>query len=71
MPSQTIDRANRSRYEEEGSITLSQRAYKEAEEHLAQYKKPGLADDIIKELVRLMEEEARKYGMDKLPEREE
>ncbi|HEQ99892.1 MAG TPA: hypothetical protein ENO22_11195 [candidate division Zixibacteria bacterium] len=71
MPSQTIDRANRSRYEEEGGLTLNQRAHQEAEEHLAGYKKPGLADDTVKDLVRLMEEEAKKYGMDKLPEREE
>ncbi|MBD3218907.1 MAG: hypothetical protein GF310_11570 [candidate division Zixibacteria bacterium] len=71
MPSQTIDRANRARYEEEGGLTLKQRAHKEAEEYLAEYEKPGLSEDVVKELIRLMEEEAKKYGMDKLPDREE
>ncbi len=70
MPTQTIDRANRARYEEEGGLTLKQRAHKEAEEYLAEYEKPGLSDDVIKELIRLMEEEAKKHGMDKLPDRE-
>jgi trimethylamine--corrinoid protein Co-methyltransferase len=70
MPSQTIDRANRARYEEEGGLTLKQRAHKEAEEYLEEYEKPGLSDDIVREMIQLMEEEAKKYGMDKLPDRE-
>jgi trimethylamine--corrinoid protein Co-methyltransferase len=69
MPSQSIDRANRSRWEEEGSLTLAQRAHAEAEEILSQYQPPELPDDVSKELIRLMEDEAKRCGMDRLPER--
>ncbi len=69
MPSQTIDRANHSRWEEEGSLTLAQRAHSEAEEILSHYQPPELTDDVANGLTRLMEDEAKRCGMDRLPER--
>lgn len=70
MPKPVIDRANRSRYEEEGSQTLAQRAHQEIEEILADYQPSGLDEDKLDDLVSLMQAEAKKYGMDKLPDRE-
>ena len=69
MPSPIIDRAQRSRWEEEGSLTLLQRAHGEIERIIAQSKPCALEDDKKAELIRIMEEEAKRYGMDKLPER--
>jgi len=70
MPSAVIDRANRSRYEEEGSQTLAQRAHREMEEILADYQPSGIDDDTRAELINLIGAEAKKHGMDKLPDRE-
>ena len=68
FPGPAIDRANRSRWQEEGSLTLNERAHNEVERLVAEHKPVGLADDIKKELTKLMETEARRYEMDKLPE---
>jgi trimethylamine--corrinoid protein Co-methyltransferase len=71
MPSAVIDRAQRSRWEEEGSLTLRQRAHNEVERIVKETRPSGLSDSIKTELVKLMEQEAKRYGMDKLPERDE
>ncbi len=63
-----LDRANRSRWLEEGSRTLGERAHEEVESHIAAYEPPGISDDVRGELVRLMEEAAFRAGSDKLPE---
>ena len=68
FPSPVIDRANRSRWKEEGGFSLGERARKEVEKHIREYEPVGLNDDIIKELTRLMGIEARRVGMEKLPE---
>lgn len=68
FPGPVIDRANRSRWQEEGSRTLSERAHEEVEKMIAEYEPVKLSDDSKAELVRLMETEAQRYGMDKLPE---
>lgn len=67
MPGPTIDRANRSRWEQEGELTLGERARAEIEKHLANYQPSSLPEDIRAELTRLMEHEAARYGMDGLP----
>ncbi len=69
FPGPVIDRANRSRWEAEGGLTLEQRAHDEVEKLLGSYEPSNLPDDNKKELIRLMEEEARRYGQDELPER--
>ena len=67
FPGPAIDRANRSRWSEEGSLTLSQRAHKEVEKLISTWTPVRLNDDVKTELTRLMESEARRYGMNKLP----
>jgi trimethylamine--corrinoid protein Co-methyltransferase len=68
FPGPVINRANRSRWEEEGSLTLHQRAEREIEKILSSFKPTRLADDKRNELTKRMETEARKYGMTKLPQ---
>jgi trimethylamine--corrinoid protein Co-methyltransferase len=67
MPGRVIDRANRSRWREEGGLSLHERARQEVERLVAAYEPPGLPDDVSRELTRLMQHEARRYGMDRLP----
>lgn len=68
FPGPVIDRANRSRWEEEGSLTLSERAHREISKLVAEHEPVGLSDDVKSEMTRLISAEARRYGMDKLPE---
>jgi trimethylamine--corrinoid protein Co-methyltransferase len=67
FPGPTIDRANRSRWQEEGSLTIGERAHREVERIVAEYEPVALPDDIKRELARLMEAEAGRYGMERLP----
>ena len=62
-----IDRANRSRWQEEGRLTLRQRASREVERLLTAYQPSQLPDDTKAELTERMAHEARRYGMDRLP----
>ncbi len=71
FPGPVIDRANRPRWEAEGRLTLAERARSEVEKLLAAYEPSGLDDDRKKELVSLMEAEAKRCGQDSLPERPE
>lgn len=68
LPGPTIDRANRSRWQEEGSRTLGERATEQVEMLVARHQPVRLADEILRELTSLMEREARRHGMDRLPE---
>ncbi|MEE9554539.1 MAG: trimethylamine methyltransferase family protein [candidate division Zixibacteria bacterium] len=67
FPSPVIDRANRSRWKEEGGVSLEKRASKEIEKHAADYEPVKISGDVISELTRLMKAEGRRVGMDKLP----
>jgi trimethylamine--corrinoid protein Co-methyltransferase len=67
FPGPTIDRANRSRWLEEGGQTLGERARSEVDRIVDEYQPVGLADDVRRELTGLMEREARRLGMDRLP----
>ncbi|MBI4811104.1 MAG: trimethylamine methyltransferase family protein [Ignavibacteriales bacterium] len=67
IPGTVISRANRSRWEEEGSTTVGQRAMIEIEKHIKAWQPTNLPDNVKKELTVLMENESRKYGMTKLP----
>jgi trimethylamine--corrinoid protein Co-methyltransferase len=69
FPGVTIDRANRSRWQDEGGRTLGQRAHNEVERLLTQYTPSSLSDDVKTELTRRMASEAKRYGMDALPYR--
>jgi len=67
FPGPVIDRANRSRWQEEGSLTLSERANHEVKRLLEGYRPTALADDIKGTLTRLMRGEARRFLMRELP----
>jgi len=70
-PGPVIERANRSRWEAEGSRTLGERAHAEVERHVAAYEPSRLPDGTKAEMVRRMEAEARRHGMDALPAHED
>jgi len=69
MPGPVIDRANRSRWKEEGGLSLGDRAHQEVERLVTSYRPPELPEEVREELIRLMSREARRYGQDYLPER--
>jgi trimethylamine--corrinoid protein Co-methyltransferase len=67
FPGAVIDRANSSRWAEEGSLTIDDRAKMEIERLLKAWEPTGLSDDVLAEMTGLMKAEAAKYGMDSLP----
>jgi trimethylamine--corrinoid protein Co-methyltransferase len=67
FPGAAIDRANRARWHEEGGVSLAVRSHNEVERLLGEYEPSSLSDDRKRELTRLMEVEAGRYGMDRLP----
>ncbi len=69
FPGPVIDRANLSRWRAEGSLTLGQRAEREVERLVGAWQPSRLAAERKRELVRLMEGDARRWGMEKLPPR--
>lgn len=69
IPKTVLDRANRARWKEEGASTLGRRAHHTVEKLIKGYQPTKLSSDIKKELIKLMEKEARRYGMNKLPQR--
>ncbi len=70
FPGPVIERANLSRWREEGSTTLDERARTEVSRHLSEYEPSRLNEDARRELTRLMTTEAARYGMDELPARD-
>lgn len=68
FPGQVIDRANRSRWQEEGSLPLKERAHREVERIIGQYEPIALPEETKRDMKKLMESEARHFGMDRLPE---
>jgi trimethylamine--corrinoid protein Co-methyltransferase len=70
FPGATIDRANRSRWMEEGGLTLKERAAIEIEKMVENYEPTRLDHSVKSELTRLMTSEAIRHGMSKLPELE-
>jgi trimethylamine--corrinoid protein Co-methyltransferase len=69
FPGRVIDRANLSRWREDGSLTLGQRANQEVERLVGAWSPSRLAVERKKELCSLMEKEGRRWGMEKLPPR--
>jgi len=67
FPGAVIDRANRSRWQEEGSLSLRERAHREVERLAAEHQPSRLPEEVKGEMKRLMAHEARRFGMDALP----
>ncbi len=70
FPGPVIERANLSRWRAEGRTTLGERAHREVVRHLEAYEPSRLASDVKEELIELMSAEARRHGLDELPDRE-
>jgi trimethylamine--corrinoid protein Co-methyltransferase len=66
-PSPVIDRASRARWLKDGQVTLRQRASREVERLVTKYTPSRLPEETKRELTRLMESEARRHGMERLP----
>lgn len=67
FPGPVINRANRARWEAEGSPTLPERARREIAKILKSYTPSRIPDDVRGELTKLMEAEGRRFGMQQLP----
>ena len=70
LPGPAIDRANRSRWQEDGGLTLGERAHREVDRLIDAYEPSRLPESTKRELTRLMATEARHCGMGELPHRE-
>lgn len=69
FPGKVIDRANLSRWQEEGGLSLGERALSEVNRIIDAYQPSRLSDDIKNQLTERMKSEAHKYDMEKLPQR--
>ena len=67
FPGPSIDRANRARWQEEGSQTLRERAHSEVQRLIAGYQPPELPDSVKADLTERMEHEARRWDVARLP----
>ncbi len=68
FPGRVIDRANRARWQEEGGLTLGARAREEVTRLVGDYVPSRLSDAVKTELTRLMTTDARRHGLDALPQ---
>lgn len=67
FPGPVIDRANRSRWQEEGGRSLLERARDEVRRLIDDYEPPGLPESVRRDLTERMGAEAKRFGMDALP----
>lgn len=68
LPGAVIDRANRTRWHEEGALTLLDRARHEVDKLLSRYEPSRLSEEKKKELKKTMLNEAQRCGMNTLPD---
>lgn len=67
FPGPVIDRARRERWEQDGSLTVAERAHRQVERLLETYAPSRLPEGTQRELTKRMEHEARRYGLERLP----
>jgi len=68
LPGPVIDRANRTRWQEEGGVTLIERARREIDRLIKSYIPSRLAESTQNDLKKIMLREARRCGMTELPD---
>ena len=68
FPGPVIDRANRSRWQEEGGLTLGESAHREVERLIEEHQPVRLSAEVKRQLTELMKAEAQRYGIQSLPE---
>ena len=66
-PGSVIDRDDKDVWIEKGATTAEERAHREVERILASHRPLPLSEEIDRELVQIMEKEAKRYGLEKLP----
>ncbi len=67
LPGPVIDRATRTRWQEEGRVSLTERAHREVERLISEYVPSRLPESVRSELTKLMQTEAHGHGMQTLP----
>jgi len=67
-PGKIIERSNHSHWINEGEQTINQRAETQVKKLIDSYGESQLLEESQKELIKLMQAEARLYGMEKLPD---
>lgn len=67
FPGAVIDRVGLERWQEQGSLSIENRAGQEVERLIEEYQPSSLAPEVKVELTKIMEAEARRCGMEKLP----
>ena len=70
FPGPVINRANHARWLEDGGLSMRERAAREVERLVREAEPSRLPKENRAQMTELMEAEARKWGMDRLPERE-
>jgi len=69
FPGPAIDRANRERWKQQGAMDLNARLHNEVNKLLKTYQPSRLPETTKQDLVKLMEEEARRHGQEHPPQR--
>jgi trimethylamine--corrinoid protein Co-methyltransferase len=69
-PGPAIERANQQRWQQQGATETNARLGNEVNKLLKSYQPSALPETTKKDLVKLMEKEARRYGQDQLPLRQ-
>jgi trimethylamine:corrinoid methyltransferase-like protein len=69
-PGPAIERANQQRWQQRGATETNARLHDEVKKLLKSYQPSALPETTKKDLVKLMEKEARRYGQDQLPLRQ-
>jgi trimethylamine--corrinoid protein Co-methyltransferase len=67
IPGNVIDRTTCARWREQGSQTLGERAHSKVKQLIDSYQPSRLHQDIKNQLIQIMESEAKRNGMEKLP----
>jgi trimethylamine:corrinoid methyltransferase-like protein len=69
FPDPLIERANLSRWQEDGALTVARKAQLKADALVASWEKPGLSDEVEHNLIERMTAAAAEHGQDVLPDR--
>ncbi len=69
FPDPVIERANLSRWLEEGALTVAQKARARADALVASWQPPGLSPEVETNLIERMTAAASEHGQDLLPDR--
>ncbi len=69
-PDPVLERANLSRWKEEGALTVEQKARNRADALVDSWQPPGMAAEVERALIERMSAAAREHGQEQLPDRD-